>query len=82
MREKFWAFCLIVLISGCSSYQMEDMESWVKDPHYASYQQALDSLEHQYLQKQFSYMEYQKRKKALEDTYAREVKQREEKMRE
>ena len=77
--KKAIGFFLILLMTGCSSYEVE---SFVKDPHYAQHQQALDDLEHQYLQKQITYTEYQEKKKELEDTYDKEVKMREEKIHE
>lgn len=71
----------VLFVTGCS-FGVQNMESLVKDPHYAQYQQSLDNLEHEYLQKQISYPEYEQKKKELEDKYVAEVKEREAKMRE
>ena len=79
---KRWVGVILVLfLAGCT-FGVEDMGSLMKDPHYAQHQQALDDLEHAYLQKQISYAEYQQKKKELEDTYEKEVKVREEKIHE
>ena len=80
--KKIIGFSLILLLAGCSSYDVEKVESFVKDPHFAQHQQALDDLEHRYLQKQISYSDYQQKKKELEDNYDKEVKIREEKIHE
>lgn len=79
--KRLSGLILALFVTGCS-FGVQDMGSLIKDPHYAQYQQSLDNLEHEYLQKQISYTEYQQKKKELEDTYAKEVKIREEKMRE
>ncbi len=80
--KKIIGFSLILFLAGCSSYEVEKVESFVKDPHYAQHQQALDEIEHQYLQKQISYIDYQEKKKELEENYDKEVKMREEKIHE
>lgn len=80
MRKYFVAVALLFCL-GCSA-GMERMETLMKDPHYQKHQQALDDLEHVYLQKQISYAEYDEKKKELEDTYAKEVQQREQKIHE
>ena len=72
---------LILFLTGCS-FGVENMESLVRDTHYAQHQQSLDDLEHAYLKKEISYTEYQQKKKELEDKYTAEVKIREEKIRE
>ncbi len=79
--KRFAGLILVLFLMGCT-FGVEDMESLMKDPHYAHNQQALHELEHAYLQKQISYTEYQQKKKELEDTYAKEVKMQEEKIRE
>ena len=79
--KRIGALLLVLFLSGCS-FGVQDMESLVKDPHYAQHQQAIDDLEHAYLKKQISYSEYQQKKKELEDKYTAEVKIREEKIHE
>lgn len=79
--KRLAGLILVVFVAGCS-FGVQDMGSLIKDPHYAQYQQSLDSLEHEYLQKKISYTEYQQKKKELEDKYVTEVKIREEKMHE
>lgn len=66
------------LMAGCTS-QISD---WVKDPHFAKHQEAMDELERSYLDKKISYSEYSQRKKELEYSYTREVKEREKKIQE
>ena len=79
--KRIGALLVVLFLSGCS-FGVQDMESLVKDPHYAQHQQAIDDLEHAYLKKQISYSEYQQKKKELEDKYTAEVKIREEKIHE
>ncbi len=79
--KRLAGLILVLFVTGCS-FGVQNMESLMKDPHYAQYQQSIDRLEHEYLQKQISYTEYQEKKKELEDTYAKEVKMREEKIHE
>ena len=79
--KRLAGLILILFLTGCS-FGVQDMETLVKDPHYAQHQQALDDLEHAYLKKEISYTEYQQKKKELEDKYVAEVKIREEKIHE
>ena len=77
---------VVLLLAGCGFGVEDKIETLMKDPlkdaHYAQHQQALDELEHRYLQKQISYPEYQDKKKELEENYDKEVKMREEKIHE
>ena len=77
--KRLAGLILILFLTGCS-FGVQEMESFMKDPHYAQHQQALDDLEHAYLKKEISYTEYQQKKKELEDKYAAEVKIREDKI--
>ena len=81
MMKRLAGLILAFFVTGCS-FGVQDMGSLMKDPHYAQYQQSLDNLERQYLQKQISYAEYQDKKKEFEDNYVKEVKIREGKIHE
>ena len=61
--KKMIGFLLVLFLAGCADLGVDKMESFMRDPHYAQHQQALDELEHQYLQKKISYPEYQDKKK-------------------
>ena len=80
--KKMIGVALMLFLVGCTEAQVDKMDSLMRDPHFSQHQQALDDLEHQYLQKKISYSEYQTRKKELEDNYDKEVKIREEKIHE
>ena len=73
-----FAFALL----GCSAEQqrmesyMDDPSTILKDPHYTEYQEKMDSLESEYLSKKITYAEYLERKQKLEETYNKEVKDR------
>lgn len=79
--KRMAGLILGLFLAGCT-FGVQNMESLMKDPHYAQHRQALDDLEHAYLQKQISYIEYEQKKKELENKYVTEVKMREEKMHE
>jgi len=53
---------------------VEDPGTLLQDPGFANYQQKLDDLEKQYLQKKITYAEYLEQKKKIEEDYEREVK--------
>jgi len=65
---------LFVLCIGCTR---DDIRNFVKDPHFTSYKDQLDNLESAYLRDEISYPVYLKRKKEIEDTYTKEVQERE-----
>lgn len=72
----------IVFIVGCSYGQekletyLEEPEYFIKDPHFADYQQTLDELEKEYLDKKITYAEYMERRQALDEKYEKEVQER------
>ncbi len=77
-------FFFMILLAGCT-YKGQDLETYIdqpetilRDPHYASYQEQSDDLEKQYLDKKMTYADYLEKKKTLDDKYSKEVKQREE----
>lgn len=74
--KRMFILVLICLLCGCS-YESGRLKTWVSDPHFAQYQKNLDNLEQSYLQGKLTYPEYLKQKQEIEDTYAKEVKERE-----
>ncbi len=82
--KKIWVYCFILaLLTGCS-YGMETIIDApgvvLKDPHYAGHVKKMENLERRYLQKEINYAEYLEEKKRLEETYIREVREREDEM--
>ena len=79
--KKMIVVLMVFLLMGCAdklnSY-LDNPETIIQDPHYAEYQAQLDALEHKYLQKEISYAEYLEKKSQLDDTYTKEVKERNE----
>ncbi len=71
----------LFMISGCS-YGAQQLKSMMRDPHYAQHQEKMDELEKEYLRGKVTYSQYQEQKKQLEDSYAKEVKSREDTIRE
>ncbi len=65
---------LVLIFAGCVS---EQIQSLVADPHYASYQQKLDSVEQTYLRKEITYAQYLEKKKEIDEQYSKEVQKRE-----
>ena len=76
MKGVILSLFLIGLI-GCSTYETEQMQSFLADPHYGKYVEKLDALEKKHLDGTMSYSEYLEQKKQVDDTYAKEVQQRE-----
>ena len=78
---------IVVLLSltlmGCA-YKGQTLETYIeepdtilKDPHFASYQDQADSLEKDYLNKKITYADYVEQKKQLDEKYNKEVDHRE-----
>ena len=82
--KKLLIVLFVVFVSGCASTTerleaiVDDPGAILQDPGYASYQQKLDDLEKQQLQKKITYDEYLKQKNKIEEDYAREVHQQRE----
>ncbi len=79
--KKITVFLFALFFFGCA-YGGEQIETLVKDPHYAQHREKLDTLEKSYLHGQISYSEYIAKKKQLEDDYDKQVKEREQKIHE
>ena len=81
MKKIIFVLSAVALL-GCSTEQQriesywDDPATFLKDPHYAEYQEKMDSLESEYLSKKITYAEYVERKGKLEETYNKEVKER------
>lgn len=76
----------IFFIAGCS-YEGKNVKSYleeprwfIKDPHYAAYQDKQQKLESKFLSKEITYAEYIRQKEGLEETYAKEVQERNQKI--
>ena len=79
-RVVFLLFSLF--LAGCT-YQgkplheyLEDPRSIIQDPHFTEYKAKRDNLEHLYLTDQISYVDYVKQIDDLDNTYTKEVKER------
>ncbi len=81
MKRGLLLFCMITLF-GCAYGQnlLDDPRSFIKDPHFAKYQENMDYLEIRYLHKDITYAEYVEERNMLDETYAREVKERNDKI--
>ncbi|MCK5214548.1 MAG: hypothetical protein KAR05_04275 [Candidatus Omnitrophica bacterium] len=73
-------FILLVLFAvGCSNggsrikMYMDDPKTILEDPMSVNHQDALDNLESRYLRKEITYAEYLKKKRQLEEDYAKEA---------
>jgi hypothetical protein len=83
LMKKIGIWFIMLSVLGCSqggtSFQsmMDEPQTILKDPHYASYQQKLEALEHRYLQREITYAEYLEQKKEIDNIYDQEVKKRE-----
>jgi len=81
MRLITFILALMVL-SGCT-YEgstikdyLEDPRSIIRDPHFTQYKEERDKLERQYLKKEITYAEYVEQMDALDETYSKEVQER------
>ena len=86
MKRGFAVFLLFLL--GCTyqvaplSQYLEDPRSIIQDPHFTDYKAKRDELEHRYLTREISYADYVKQIDELDNTYTKEVKERNDKIRE
>ncbi len=79
MKKIILAVFLLSVV-GCSYFQ--EPEKFIKDPHFAEYQDQRDKLERQYLRKEINYAEYVEKRDALDREYDGQVISRDEKIRE
>lgn len=74
---------LVVFFAGCAETSqridsiVDDPGTIFQDPGFAAYEQELNTLEKQYLQKEITYAQYLEGKKQLEENYERDVKHQE-----
>ena len=81
IKKGLLLFCIAALI-GCTYGQgyLDNPPSFIRDPHFAEYKEDRDDLEIQYLHKEITYAEYIKEKDEMDETYAREVQERNDKI--
>ncbi|MBU0468458.1 MAG: hypothetical protein KKD07_01990 [Candidatus Omnitrophica bacterium] len=86
MVKKGLLVLLAMVLVGCT-YQGEKLSSYfenprsiIKDPHFTNYKAKRDALESQYLQKEISYADYSEGMDALDESYAKEVQERDAKI--
>jgi hypothetical protein len=87
MGKRIAVFVLLSFIAGCTyagernlEDYLNDPKTWVQDPHFENYQQKRDELEGRYLRKEISYAEYLEQRTTLDDRYAGEVAERNQKI--
>jgi len=78
MIKKALLLVGVLLIFGCTYGQnyLENPETFLEDPHFADYKEKRDTLESQYLRKEITYAEYIKQRDRLDETYDKEVQER------
>lgn len=80
--KNIMVICLALFMFGCtyegSSLQgyIDDPRTIVKDPHFAGYKEKRDHLESQYLNKEITYADYVAAVDELDQTYNKEVQER------
>lgn len=86
MVKKGLLVVLAILLVGCTyegqklSAYFESPRSLIKDPHFTNYKEKRDALESQYLQREISYADYVKGMDELDESYAKEVQERDAKI--
>ena len=87
MFKKMILLFLASTLAGCTYAGERELRDYinepstiVKDPHFANYQEKLDAVEKEYLEKKITYAQYLEQKTALDDQYNKEVKERNEKI--
>lgn len=78
MMKKSLLLILVLTMLGCSYGQdyLENPDTFIRDPHFAEYQRRRDHLEKIYLHKDITYAQYVEQKNQIDETYAREVQER------
>lgn len=81
IKKSLLLVCAVVLL-GCTYGQdyIDNPVSFIRDPHFTEYKDHRDDLELQYLHKEITYAEYVKAKDELDETYAKEVQERNDKI--
>lgn len=71
-----------LVLAGCSyegekiSTYLKKPETFIKDPHYKKYKESLADAETLYIQKEITFAEYNKQKKAINEKYEAEIQAR------
>ena len=78
MLKKYLVLMCVLTLVGCTYGQeyLENPETILRDPHFTGYKQKRDDLEREYLHKDITYAEYIEKRDHLDNTYAREVQER------
>ena len=78
MKKIIWVVFIFILV-GCSAGK-EKIETYVdepqnilQDPGFATYREQLEAFEKQYLRKKITYAQYLEHKKELDEKYAKEA---------
>lgn len=81
LKNGIFLFSIFILF-GCT-YEGNNLKNYfsdprtlIKDPHFADYKEKRDALESQYLSKEIEYADYVAKMNKLDETYAKEVKER------
>ncbi len=82
MNKKILLFLCALVLVGCTYGQsyIDDPKSFIKDPHFGVYKKDRDALEVRYLHKEITYSEYIKAKDVLDETYEKEIQERNDKV--
>jgi hypothetical protein len=77
MKNIFIILALLFLTGCAEKFQslVDDPGTILQDPDFTNYQQRLDSVEKEYLDKKITYAEYLERKNKIEEDYARQTKE-------
>ncbi|MBF0532793.1 MAG: hypothetical protein HQL23_06825 [Candidatus Omnitrophica bacterium] len=86
MARKYGWILLLILLAGCT-YEgkrlgdyISDPVSVIEDPHYSGYQAKRNQLERDYLNKKINFADYTAKVKELDEKYAKEVLDRDQKL--
>ena len=78
MKKAYSILGIFMLLTGCN--YLDEPQSLLKEPHYAAYQEKLNTLESSYLNGETTYGDYLEKKRQADDTYTKEVQDRTEKI--
>lgn len=86
--KKIIVLFLAVVVMGCAyegqkiSEYFKSPKTFIRDPHFVKYRDQRNALESEYLQKKISYAEYIQQRDALDENYAKDVQERDQKIEE
>ncbi len=86
MVKKLLLLFVAIALIGCA-YEGQELKTYIKnprwfikDPHFANYKDKRNALESSYLNKELTYAEYVEEMNGLDETYAKEVQERDAKI--